>query len=139
MTFFTIGYGGRPPDEFLDLLRRHGVRTVADVRLRPDRASMGAYTKASQPDRGIERLLTSGGIAYRSIVALGNLFLGREDWREPYRRLLESSGDLLCAELDSLERPFCLLCAEKRPEDCHRTLIAAHLVARHGWDVRHIE
>ncbi|QEH33185.1 hypothetical protein OJF2_16820 [Aquisphaera giovannonii] len=139
MRFFTIGYGGRPPSEFLDLLRRHGVRTVADVRLRPDRASMGTYTRSRDAQKGIAGLLGSAGIAYEPIVELGNVFLDWADWRGPYRQLLEGAGDLLCARLDSLEAPFCLLCAEKRHADCHRTLIAEHLVARRGWSVEHIE
>jgi hypothetical protein len=41
MKFYTIGYGGRAPDEFASLLVLHGVRSIADVRIHPDRASMG--------------------------------------------------------------------------------------------------
>jgi uncharacterized protein (DUF488 family) len=139
MKFFTIGYGGRPPAEFADLLADHGVRVVVDVRLRPDRASMGAYSRAKSPDKGIERLLADRGIAYVSLVELGNVFLGAEDWPERYRALMAAAGDLLTSRLDAIAEPFCLLCAEKRAEECHRRLIADYLVGARDWTVEHLE
>jgi uncharacterized protein (DUF488 family) len=137
--FLTIGYGGRPPEEFVGLLSAHGVKTVADVRIRPERASMGAYTKARTADKGIEKLLSDRGIGYQAILELGNVFLDRGDWRADYADLIDRAGDLLTARLVDLPGPFCLLCAEKRVADCHRRVIADYLVERHGWTVTHIE
>src|SRR5215471_6840848 len=119
MKLLTIGYGGRTPEEFLHLLRERGVRTLVDVRLRPDRASMGVWVKAKTADKGIQRILAEAGIQYCSLVELGNLFLEFDDWREHYRRLLEQSGDLLVRRLDDVAQPVCLMCAEKRVEECH--------------------
>ena len=138
MTFFTIGYGGRLPDEFASLLVAHGVRSIADVRIHPDRASMGAYVKARTSDKGIERLLSQRGIEYRSILELGNLFRDLDDWRGPYRALFERAGDLLVSRLDELPKPFCLMCAEKRVFECHRLVIADFVVSTRGWSVEHI-
>jgi uncharacterized protein (DUF488 family) len=139
MTLYTIGYGGRKPDEFVSLLVEHGVRAVADVRIRPDRASMGAYSRAKSPDNGIEKLLGDRGIEYHPILELGNLFRDLEGWRAAYRTFFERAGDLLVGRLDGLPRPFCLMCAEKRVADCHRAIIADFLVANRGWSIHHIE
>src|SRR3984957_15340271 len=68
MKFYTIGYGGRVPAEFASLLALHAIRSIADVRIHPDRASVGAYVKARSADKGIEKLLADRGIAYRAIV-----------------------------------------------------------------------
>jgi uncharacterized protein (DUF488 family) len=139
MKFYTIGYGGRVPEEFAGLLVQHGVRSVADVRIRPDRASMGAYTQARTAEKGIERLLSHCGIAYHPILELGNLFRGRDDWISTYRALFACAGDLLVGRLIGLPEPFCLMCAEKRAAACHRVVIAEFLVEKRGWTVEHIE
>jgi uncharacterized protein (DUF488 family) len=139
MKLFTIGYGGRPPAEFTNLLVLHGIRSIADVRIHPERASMGSYVKARTSDKGIEKLLADRGIIYRSILELGNLFRDLDDWREPYRELMQRVGDLLVQRLGELPEPFCLMCAEKRVAECHRLMIADFLVATRGWSVEHIE
>lgn len=137
--FFTIGYGGREPDAFVRLLTEKGVKAIVDVRLRPDRASMGAYIKAKTEDKGIEKLLASANIKYYSLIELGNLFLNYADWRSPYMNLLQKTGDLLFAKLHSVPEPFCLLCAEKKVNECHRKIIAEHLQV-YGYNlVEHIE
>ena len=138
MKAYTIGYGGRKPEEFLDLLRQNGVQAVVDVRLRPDRASMGVYAKAKTAEKGIERLLSAGGIKYYSLIELGNLFLDNENWRELYHELLENAGILLTRRLSEMPQPFCLMCAEKKVAECHRGVIAEYLEKR-GWAVQHIE
>jgi len=139
MKFYTIGYGGRTREDLIALLKKHGIRTVVDVRLRPDRASMGYWTKARTADKGIEKVLSDVDIAYRSLVELGNIFLEFEDWRDRYQRLLDQSGSLLVGRLTGLEEPFCLLCAEKRVVECHRKQLADHLVRSLGADVEHLE
>lgn len=138
MKLYTIGYGGRAPGDFLHILAEHGVCAIADVRLRPDHSSMGAYVKAKTPDKGIEKLLAGAGIAYYSLPELGNPFMGLPDWRERFALLLERAGDLLTARLAELPQPFCLLCAERRPAECHRSLIAGYLAAR-GAEVADLE
>jgi len=138
MKFYTIGYGGRKPQDFLDLLKERGVKVVIDVRLRPDHSSTGSFAKAKSSDKGIKNLLATVGIEYLSVVELGNVFMEYSDWRERYRDLLEKAGDLLTQRLRNVSSPFCLLCAEKSPAECHRFLIAEYLVSK-GYEVEHIE
>jgi uncharacterized protein (DUF488 family) len=137
--FYTIGYGGRETEEFLRLLTERGVRTVVDVRLRPDRASMGVYTLARDPEKGIRGLLAKAGIGYVSLIELGNPFFEQDDWEPRYARLFESAGSLLTERLRAgVEEPFCLMCSEKSVQACHRKYIAAFLEQR-GDEAEHIE
>lgn len=141
---WTIGYGGRKPDEFLRLLLQHGVKTIADVRLRPDRASMGSYTRSRSPEKGIEKLFATAGIEYVHFLELGNVFL--DDifdiaWKRRYGELLRNSGDLLLERLIVLASnpvdSVCLLCAEQDHRLCHREEIAEAMQQR-GFSVVHI-
>jgi len=137
---YTIGYGGRHPEEFVGLLAENGIKAVVDVRLRPDRASMGCYSLAKTPDKGIQKLLSEAGVAYYSFIQLGNVFLGYEDWRERYRSLLAAAGDILTEPLFStpISEPWCLMCSEKRAADCDRSVIADFLATK-GHEVRYLE
>ena len=123
-TIYTIGYGGQRPEDFLHRLKEKGIRAVVDVRLQPDRSSMGIYAKSKDPAIGIEGLLAQADISYYSIVELGNVFLDFEDWKDRYTRLLLLAGDLLTQRLSYIPSPYCLLCAEREPDQCHRKLIA---------------
>lgn len=137
MKFFTLGYGGLQPRALLNVLSTHGVRTVVDVRLRPDHASLGSYTLAKSPDKGIQALLKTGNIGYEWLQELGNIFHGLPDWKYRYAMLIEQSGQLLTERLISLEMPFCLLCSDKNLNECHRQQIADYLV-RVGHEVEHL-
>lgn len=136
---FTIGYGGRTPEEFTTLLAQHGIATVVDVRLRPDRSALGSYAKAREAGKGIAGLLARAGIAYVSRPELGNLFLDYDDWPERYPRFLAAAGPLLFDRFAAVSGPICLMCAEKKVGECHRRHIAAYLEREQGWTFTHIE
>ncbi len=93
---------------------------------------------AATTDKGIERLLSSAAIGYRSLPELGNVFLQYTDWRKRYTALMHCAGHLLVTGLDDLEGPFCLLCVERKVSECHRLQIAAFLASR-GFDIEHLE
>ncbi|MBF0227433.1 MAG: DUF488 domain-containing protein [Desulfobacterales bacterium] len=138
MKVYTIGYGGRKKEEFLSLLQSHSIKTVADIRLRPDKSSMGMFVKAKTADKGIEKLLSDIGIQYYSFIELGNVFLDFDNWSELYTELLNKSGDLLTRRLLNIPEPFCLLCAEKNFKDCHRQQVAEYLIKTKQAEVIHL-
>jgi len=98
---------------------------------------MGVFAKAKTSDKGVEKLLGNAGLNYVSLIELGCPFLDLEDWQPRYTRLLEAAGDVLVERLLCVPGPFCLMCCEKDPAQCHRRLIAEYLRGR-GWIIEHI-
>ena len=90
----------------MDLLKAKVIKTVVDVRLGPDRASMGYFTKAKTADKGIQAKLAGVGIEYLSLVEPGNIFLDFEDWKERYSKLLELAREILLERISRRETKY---------------------------------
>ena len=136
----TIGHSNHPIDVFVELLKRHGIEQIADVRSQPH--------SRFNPQFNRERLsasLRAAGIDYEPMGAeLGARATDPECYvgdKVDYELLARSeafrSGVARLAAAAS-ERRIALLCAEKDPLACHRTiLVCPHLEAL-GLDARHI-
>src|SRR5215470_17913664 len=72
-TLYTIGYGGRHPQDFVTLLIQANIGLVCDVRAEPRRAYRSIYTFNPEKKSGpLPRLLTQTGITYEWFPELGN-------------------------------------------------------------------
>jgi uncharacterized protein (DUF488 family) len=144
MVLYTVGHSTRSFDEFVALVRAHGVAQIADVRTVPKSRRHPHFAKES-----LERTLAAVGLGYRHFAALGGLRKPRRDsrntaWRHPAFRGYADHLETAAFEraLDELVEwasgaPTAIMCAEAVWWQCHRQLIADALVAR-GHEVRHI-
>ena len=128
MKIFTIGYEGTTVPEFLAALKQAGVRLVIDVRALPLSRRPG-FSKSS-----LRASLEDAGIEYAHLKALGTPADGRAAARAGRHADLERiyAGQLELPEamaqsaqmLDlAAEKPSALLCVEREPANCHRTLL----------------
>lgn len=128
MHLFTIGYESVTQADFLAELGRAGVAQVVDVRALPLSRRPG-FSKTS-----LRNALAEAGIGYVHLKALGTPAAGREAARKGRLAELERiyAGQLLlpealaaAAHLRTLvaERPSALLCYEREPAGCHRSLL----------------
>ncbi len=129
----TIGHSNHPIERFVDLLKAGGVETVVDVRSTP-------YSRRF-PQFGRERLaqsLAAAGIAYRHEgAALG----GKPDGGGSYDDLAarpDFADALGRLTADAAGTMLCLMCAEKEPLDCHRTVLVSRRLAERGVAVEHL-
>jgi uncharacterized protein (DUF488 family) len=140
----TIGHSTRPIEEFVRLLRTHGVETLADVRTVPRSRHNPQFNREILPAS-----LAAAGIEYRHLPGLGGLRHARPDspntgWHNPsfrgYADYMQTPPfEEALEELIALDRTrrTAVMCAEAVPWRCHRSLIADALAAR-GIPVEHI-
>jgi uncharacterized protein (DUF488 family) len=130
MRVFTIGYEGATIDGLVAALQAAGVMQVIDVRALPLSRRPG-FSKSS-----LAATLAAAGIAYVHLKALGTPKPGRDaakkgdvtTLRAVYADQLElPEAQAQAAQMLALaaERPSALLCFERDPCHCHRTLLLA--------------
>ena len=134
MQLFTIGYEGATMGDFLAALQAAGVERVIDVRAVANSRRPG-FSKTP-----LRNALAQIGIDYVHLRALGTPAAGREAARAGRKADLEriyagqmetpqamAEGAML---LDlAADRPSALLCYERDPACCHRTLLWQALAA----------
>jgi uncharacterized protein (DUF488 family) len=128
MRIFTIGYEATTVPEFLSALTQAGVQRVIDVRALPLSRRPG-FSKSP-----LRAALGEVGIEYVHLKALGTPAEGRAaaragrhaDLERIYAGQLELPEAIVQgAEMLELaaEKPSALLCFEREPAHCHRTLL----------------
>lgn len=141
MRIFTIGYEGATVPDFLAALTDAGVERVIDVRAIPNSRRPG-FSKTP-----LRNALAEAGIDYVHLRALGTPADGRAAARAGRRADLERiySGQLelpeAMAEMAQMielaaGRPSALLCYERQPEGCHRSLLIDAAIP--DWDRVHL-
>jgi uncharacterized protein (DUF488 family) len=133
-TFFTVGYEQSEPEAFLRRLQASGVEMIVDVR------DMPLSRKRGFSKNQLQALLAEADIEYLHIKPLGAPKEIRDplraggswwDYIKGYERVLRNQA----AEIDALiklarEKRICLLCFERNPAECHRSLVAQEMEQR---------
>ena len=141
--FYSIGYATKPIETFIAQLREYRINAVADIRSVPYSKVFHDYHQDA-----LKQSLKAAGIAY---VWLGEELGPRSkdpahynaEGQVQFDRLMAST--LFLAGVERLrqgrEKGFriALVCAEKDPAICHRSLLVGHYLHREGKaDIAHI-
>ena len=153
----TIGVYGWTLEGWLDALRAADVQLLADLRQRRGvRGSEYAWANAQR----LEAALADAGIAYEHLkelaptTALRQLQYSEDDrlgvgkrsrvelapaYVQRYTREILGQVDLrpIVEELPP-EGASALMCVERDPEACHRSLVAERLASKFGFAVTHL-
>lgn len=144
LPLFTIGHSTRELDEFIDLLRTHGITRIVDVRRFP-----GSRRHPHFGSEALRRSLREAGIDYRHAPELGgrrkpdpaspNRYWRNDSFRAyaDYMSTAEFRAALDRLVQDAEAAPTAIMCAEAVPWRCHRNLISDAVVAA-GCAVAHV-
>jgi len=138
---FTIGHSTRGLEEFVAVLRGHGVEQVLDVRSLPGSRRYPHFDREA-----LAVSLPAAGLAYQHLPALGGRRRARSDspntgWTHAsfrgyadYMQTAAFAAGLDEAEALARAHASALMCAEAVPWRCHRSLLG-DAFACHGWTV----
>src|SRR6266567_165816 len=136
-SIYTIGYEGTDIDRLVQALLGESIKVLADVRAVPVSRKKG-FSKSA-----LKAALEAAGVQYLHFGNLGDPKPGRiaaqagllEEFRAIYAaHLQEANASAALNTLAEVARrnATCLLCFERDPAVCHRTMIAERL-ARRGF------
>jgi uncharacterized protein (DUF488 family) len=144
-TLFTIGHSNRTLDEFFTLLHDQAIRQLIDVRSLPQSRRYPSYNRST-----LSLACEDEQIAYAWFGReLGGLRSEKSGSRHcaltsnSFRGYADHMGSRLFLEgidrLTALARaqPVAIMCAEREPSQCHRSMIADYLSLR-GWPIIHL-
>jgi uncharacterized protein (DUF488 family) len=128
-TLYTIGHSRHSQQRFLELLRKHGIEVLVDVRSQPyskwaphfKRELLSIWLPAAGVEYVFAGLELGGKVDYDER-------LGAQDFVESIDRLAGLAR----------ERVTAIMCAEENPERCHRRLLLTPPLIGQSVKVLHI-
>jgi uncharacterized protein (DUF488 family) len=141
---YTIGHSTRSLDDFIALLKEHGIKQLIDIRTIPKSRHNPQFNREN-----LSRALRNRHIGYRHMKGLGGLRHAKKDsinmaWENAsfrgfadYMQTDEFQKNLEKLIEYSRKKQVAIMCAEAVPWRCHRSLIGDALLV-HGFEVENI-
>jgi uncharacterized protein (DUF488 family) len=144
MVVCTIGFAKKNLRQFIGKLQTAGVNKVIDIRLH-NTSQLAGYAKKDD----LEYILGLVGIAYEHHPELAPTeeildgYKGKKiswtEYEKQFGKLLISRDPLKNSSFRKEPGPICLLCAEDKPAQCHRRLVAEYFAdGLQGMEIRHL-
>jgi uncharacterized protein (DUF488 family) len=137
---YTIGHSTQSIERLIELLKSHSITAICDVRSQPYSRMNPQFNREPLKDA-----LRAAGIKY---VFLGKELGARSEDRSCYRNGqvhydLLAQADLFKHGIDRVKEGarsyrVALLCAEKEPLECHRTILVSRRLFEEGLLIKHI-
>jgi uncharacterized protein (DUF488 family) len=125
ITVYSIGHSNLSAEAFAALLQRHGITRLADIRSRPASRYVPQFNRAT-----LESSLAAAGIGYSWLGARlgGKPRAAQPEFEHGIATLIELAA----------QQPTAMMCAERDPQQCHRTHLVTPALTARGIAVAHI-
>ena len=139
-TIYTVGHSTHNINKFIELLQKHSITAIADVRSSPFSRYSPQFNKetlaTAMKNVGVEYVFMgqelgarpadphcyeNGQVSFKAIAR-------KNEFKQGMVRLLKGVQDYRIA----------LVCAEKNPLDCHRTVLVCRSLRSYGVTIQHI-
>ncbi len=144
VTLYTLGHSNRSLDDFIALLWGAGIQVLVDVRAQPHSSRYPQFStdplRAAMEQEGIQYHWAGRQLGGHRPLQAGSRHIALGEEVRGYADYMESAAFHTAAmQLIKMagKSPTAILCAERRPEDCHRRLIADYLLLQ-GARVVHL-
>jgi uncharacterized protein (DUF488 family) len=131
LTIYTIGHGRHPFAYFLELLKKHGIEFLCDVR---------SIARSRWPQFNgmvLAELLNENGIGYEHIPETGGKIVAQPaDLARGIERIMEIAADVRTVIMCSESQP--LTAHKVSRANCHRVGLLAPLLKAKGARIVHI-
>lgn len=144
MEICTIGFAKKNLRAFIKKLQEAGVKKIIDIRLH-NTSQLAGYAKKDD----LEYILSLVGIGYEHHPELApteeildgykKKKLSWQDYERKFKDVLAQRNPIQSVKIMGEQGPICLLCAEDKPIQCHRRLVAEYYAAHaEGVQIRHL-
>jgi len=144
MICYTIGHSTRKLEDFINTITTYGIDCVMDIRSVPYSSNKfyNSYDKEF-----VEREIKQSGINY---IYMGDVLghngkgkdLSREEGKEDFDNIIGCSlfkkGINRIIEGIRRGHRIALMCSEKNPFNCHRSILLGYALEQEGIEVKHI-
>ena len=144
LKIYTIGHSNSSQEEFISALQSVGIKTLVDVRSHPQSSRYPHFSeeplRMALQDLGIHYHWAGRQLGGRRSVKPDTLHRALPEDMQGYADYMETDAFKRSAiQLINLAASdaSCFMCAEKLPEDCHRSLISDYLILQ-GIQVFHL-
>ena len=129
---FTIGYTKRSAESFFTVLKQAEAKLLIDIRLN-NTSQLAGYTKKEDLAFFLKEICSSDYVHLPEFAPskdiLDSYHSKNIDWQmyeSKFAELLESRNPILRIKGLNIDHA-CLLCAEPKPDKCHRRLVANYI------------